>query len=473
MNINYKEIYVVLYFICSLAIWSAFSIGDLAVVLEQMLRVIYWTEYLKIIQFIIQQNRPSKHGVKNFPKKILNNYLYNSCKLFGQRVGYNILIWPSSLQLYFENSSNLSFEQKMRFEWARLITFSSAPDTLAAWKTKLAKVGFYYTGDKHICKCAFCGFVCENWTFESNPHDVHIRSRPDCPFIRNSSTCDNVPVHEFYRFPSFLLSPFSISLSIPMQSSVVTQHGYVSRHQTAENINDHIPQNQIATEQPLRYQQQLSQPAMERPASFPEPEQAIPSNSDIKEEIGPQFPNFAQVEARISTFQRWSGHQTHRALANAGFFYSGYSDRCTCFFCGGVLHNWEAGDDPWVEHARWFPKCAFLRKKKNEIFVEVIVGRQNETQASGAASEGSQQTITKSETQAKPQTISQTELSSLQAENSQLNNQFTCKVCLDKNISVAFLPCGHLACCLDCAPAMRKCPICRSNIKGTVRTYIR
>lgn len=142
-------------------------------------------------------------------------------------------------------------------------------------------------------------------------------------------------------------------------------------------------------------------------------------------------------------------------------------------FCGGKLKNWEPGDDPWVEHAMWFPKCAFLRKKKNEIFVEVIVGRQNETQVSGAASEGSQQTITKSETQAKPQTISQTELSSLQAENSQLNNQFTCKVCLDKNISVAFLPCGHLACCLDCAPAMRKCPICRSNIKGTVRTYIR
>jgi hypothetical protein len=43
-----------------------------------------------------------------------------------------------------------------------------------------------------------------------------------------------------------------------------------------------------------------------------------------------------------------------------------------CFFCGGGLRNWEAGDDPWVEHARWFPKCAYLRQSKGDKFVEAV-----------------------------------------------------------------------------------------------------
>lgn len=65
-----------------------------------------------------------------------------------------------------------------------------------------------------------------------------------------------------------------------------------------------------------------------------------------------------------------------------------------------------------------------------------------------------------------------TEIRSLQEENTQLKEQVMCKICMDKNVSIAFLPCGHLACCIDCAPAMRKCPMCRVYIKGTVKTYL-
>ena len=57
-------------------------------------------------------------------------------------------------------------------------------------------------------------------------------------------------------------------------------------------------------------------------------------------------------------------------------------------------------------------------------------------------------------------------------ENRQLKDQQLCKICLDFNASIAFLPCGHLVCCSDCAPAMRKCPICRGHVKGTVKTFM-
>ena len=67
-------------------------------------------------------------------------------------------------------------------------------------------------------------------------------------------------------------------------------------------------------------------------------------------------------------------------------------------------------------------------------------------------------------------TVSDTE--SIIEENRQLKEQRLCKVCLDFEATIAFLPCGHIVCCTDCAPAMRKCPICRAHVKGTVKTFL-
>uniref|UniRef100_A0A8W8JIX3 RING-type domain-containing protein n=3 Tax=Magallana gigas TaxID=29159 RepID=A0A8W8JIX3_MAGGI len=61
---------------------------------------------------------------------------------------------------------------------------------------------------------------------------------------------------------------------------------------------------------------------------------------------------------------------------------------------------------------------------------------------------------------------------SLMEENRKLRDLRMCKICMEKDASIAMLPCGHLCCCADCAPAMRKCPICRQFVKGTVRTWL-
>ncbi|XP_074203706.1 baculoviral IAP repeat-containing protein 7 isoform X2 [Camelus bactrianus] len=47
----------------------------------------------------------------------------------------------------------------------------------------------------------------------------------------------------------------------------------------------------------------------------------------------------------------------------------GQQDKVRCFFCYGGLQSWERGDDPWTEHARWFPRCEFLLRTKGRDFV--------------------------------------------------------------------------------------------------------
>lgn len=63
------------------------------------------------------------------------------------------------------------------------------------------------------------------------------------------------------------------------------------------------------------------------------------------------------------------------------------------------------------------------------------------------------------------------ESSDLALENLRLKDQRLCKVCLDAEVGVVFLPCGHLVACPACASALSDCPVCRASIRGTVRTF--
>nr|AAF82751.1 neuronal apoptosis inhibitory protein 6 [Mus musculus] len=77
---------------------------------------------------------------------------------------------------------------------------------------------------------------------------------------------------------------------------------------------------------------------------------------------------YHEEEARLESFEDWPfyAHGTSpRALSAAGFVFTGKRDTVQCFSCGGSLGNWEEGDDPWKEHAKWFPKCEFLQSKKS------------------------------------------------------------------------------------------------------------
>ena len=95
------------------------------------------------------------------------------------------------------------------------------------------------------------------------------------------------------------------------------------------------------------------------------------NNHDIPVHIRPNYPQYAVLEDRLSTFRNWlpTSKQKPIPLARAGFCYIGISDQVRCFYCGGELKEWQSKDNPWVEHARWFPKCIFLRTVKGDNFI--------------------------------------------------------------------------------------------------------
>lgn len=89
---------------------------------------------------------------------------------------------------------------------------------------------------------------------------------------------------------------------------------------------------------------------------------------------GPKKPKFSSIEARLRTFAKWprSDIQKPLILAISGFYYQEIDDQVRCFHCSGGLRAWQKEDDPWFEHAKWFPRCVFVNHVKGPEYVQSV-----------------------------------------------------------------------------------------------------
>uniref|UniRef100_A0A8C9P9I2 RING-type E3 ubiquitin transferase n=1 Tax=Spermophilus dauricus TaxID=99837 RepID=A0A8C9P9I2_SPEDA len=199
---------------------------------------------------------------------------------------------------------------------------------------------------------------------------------------------------------------------------------------------------------------------------------------------GPVFPGMGSEELRLASFYDWppTAGVHPEPLAAAGFFHTGQQDKVRCFFCYGGLQSWECGDDPWTEHAKWFPRCQFLLRSKGRGFVRSVqeaysplLGSWDQWEEpedaapSAPVHEGPELIMSRREAQ--PEGAREPGASDMQEQLQQLREERRCKVCLDRAVSVVFVPCGHLV-CAECAPSLQLCPICRAAIHSCVRTFL-
>jgi hypothetical protein len=47
----------------------------------------------------------------------------------------------------------------------------------------------------------------------------------------------------------------------------------------------------------------------------------------------------------------------------------------------------------------------------------------------------------------------------------------SCAICFERQKVIIFMPCSHLASCVECSVALQTCPICRKKVEATIRTY--
>ncbi|KAM7090567.1 baculoviral IAP repeat-containing protein 7 isoform 2-T2 [Ciconia maguari] len=318
------------------------------------------------------------------------------------------------------------FESSMRNEARRLRTFRQWPGTSPVSARDLVKAGFFFVGPRDEVQCFCCGGVLKDWGPGDCPIAEHLKFFPSCKFICG----EDVGNQEM----------------LPLQEIFDTVDGqFLSLLQGIDSE-----------------------------------ETALPNE--------PEYPEMVTEEMRLSTFQNWPRYTDMHPeqLARAGFFYTGQGDVVRCFYCDGGVRNWSFGDDPWREHAKWYPGCEFLLRSRGREFVSgvqesfsstLISPRDSwdQTEQDSSASQDAVQRETETsreEMQSVQQKESDESRMSTEEQLRRLQEERMCKVCMDRDVSVVFVPCGHLVACGECALNLRLCPICRAVIRGSVRTFM-
>jgi hypothetical protein len=95
------------------------------------------------------------------------------------------------------------------------------------------------------------------------------------------------------------------------------------------------------------------------------------------------YMDYSKYQVRLESFftLTFNSNALPIKLATAGFYFPKHDynldmlpqpDLVVCFKCQGRINNWEIKDEPWEEHALWFPKCPFVLKEKGKKFVKEV-----------------------------------------------------------------------------------------------------
>ncbi|XP_043920362.1 baculoviral IAP repeat-containing protein 1e-like [Protopterus annectens] len=192
-----------------------------------------------------------------------------------------------------------SYNYEMRSELKRLKTFGAIEPLSTYAPEEMAEAGFYSTGLDNSYQCFCCGVILNTTSLSVPPFAKHKEAQPDCHFVQGKDAGNIFKYDVRVQLPEIIVS---------------------------ENLN-----------------------------------------------------KYKHEEVRVESFQKWPLYAKTDPilLAAAGFFFTGNKDKVQCFSCNGSLANWEVDDDPWKEHAKWFPECEYLQSKKSEQEIKQYIKTYN------------------------------------------------------------------------------------------------
>ncbi|XP_075918586.1 baculoviral IAP repeat-containing protein 7-B-like [Petromyzon marinus] len=182
--------------------------------------------------------------------------------------------------------------------------------------------------------------------------------------------------------------------------------------------------------------------------------------------------------ARLLSFSKgWPRSSPVRPadLARAGLYRMGFSDLVACFRCGGTMHRWEEGDDPAREHARHFPACARAAPLPPATQDGADSGLSPEMRSFGARLRSFASwpyTANVSPPELAYAGFYYSAVPSSEELLDKLEERLSCKVCMEREVSTMFVPCGHVATCGHCALSLSRCPVCRVAVKTSLRAFV-
>jgi len=416
---------------------------------------------------------------------------------------------------------------------SRRLSFERWDETKAPRLESLLSNGMHYVGPGDAVRCFYCNLGLRHWEADDDVWEQHARLRPKCKFLlalKGEEFVRNAARPKLLRW----LQPADGAAALPpapnqlANSAAKTAAPAVKDNASFQTAVEERGQADAAFGLQTGFGvagsgsaavEERGQAAFGLQTGFgvagsgsaAAVTSTAPQNSRQKEEVTheqlgiikqkPKRLDLVVTAARVNTFTAgWPHERTHpkTLMAEAGFYFVGVEDLVRCFYCKGGLKTWETADDPWIEHCRWLPSCSFVKLCKGQLFVAAVtalspnpkVYRPTITMENVANEIDSLKRKTREPCAVlfshlaglhrfdalEPSFragISEQEMAELlENENDELRCEMVCKVCCINEISVVFLPCGHLVTCYQCAPALTNCAMCRATVRGITRVLM-
>ena len=302
---------------------------------------------------------------------------------------------------------------------ARLRTFREWPPALRQQPRDLAEAGFYYIGLSDQVKCFYCDGGLRNWQSEDEPWKEHARWFDKCVFVRLVKGDDYIKDCVLERPPE--------KAGLPIQGS------------------------RVVTEQEIRTA--MSQAIVKQVLSMGIDHSRV--KMAIKKRLensGNAFDNTEQLISAAFSIQHNQERRNNRENNNpVGAVLGRLGEVGTN---DTVTERWEVGQDNREDMDDDMEDVQPAPNTSNDTISLSQPSTLQQTPSPSASKKPSDPPALPTSPSAS-NTTPEAGTSELMSENARLKDQRTCKICMDAEVGVVFLPCGHLCCCVNCAPALK------------------
>ncbi|KAG5308351.1 DIAP2 inhibitor, partial [Acromyrmex insinuator] len=402
----------------------------------------------------------------------------------------------------------------------RIVSFQKWPKTSIIHPHKLAMAGFYYLQNEDMVECAFCRGVIMNWKPGDNPDSVHRLNFPNCDFYMRLEPAEelfgfvcvvpesrtNMPgiqVHKTPQRPGFAMYEKRLQTfkgwpkNLKQTPEMLAEAGfYYSGYEDQVRcfhcdggLRNWQPTDDVWVEHArwfsscffvnlvrgqdfVKYcvdnrnfdlsiitgmpEDNATESSVESVSTSQnsKPDDTIASATDIVETLGAS----AALEIGLQV------DRVKRALKNrmerVGIPYTDVAQ-----LIQDVLHHQVMEENNSLDNSTSNSPTSELNNLFNQVTIQMTnnSANKNDTQESDVFERDLEKKKTDDESD---------DFMALQEENRKLKEARLCKVCMDHELAIVFLPCGHLATCSNCAPVFARCPLCRFRIHGYVRIFL-
>jgi baculoviral IAP repeat-containing protein 2/3 len=357
---------------------------------------------------------------------------------------------------------------------SRLKSFTSWPGTTGQTPEKMAEAGFYYIGVRDHVKCFYCDGGLRNWEECDDPWDEHARWFSACPYVVLNKG------QEFIKKASESKPPV-----IPSSSFKNSSGGNSSRTAQPRRVTDEELRQLIDTP--------IVQAALEMGMEVGKVKGAL--QRKLQQTGTPFLTTEALLEAVLGRDPEYEsdsdssedGNDEDEDLAPARNTASNINTSAAATLLARYAQSSSAAQEtnsmdvspPAV--ASLTPSTSVESSSSGD---EDVVGLKPTTCRSlsgdsGTCSAGNssgEEEHNESEVKKQQQPMQMRDVTKAlelkEEEIRKLREARQCKICMDNEVGVVFLPCGHLVSCVSCATALSNCALCRQPIKAVVRTYL-